>query len=110
MLKGLGVDVVHLQDELPANTADPVLLRHIAGKDLVFVSGDRRMLAMFLSELKAANVMALFLGKYWKRIKLWDGAVWFVSRWPTMTKFAEGATRGTLAEVKQNGKCEPLHL
>ena len=39
-------------------------------------------------------------------MKFWQQAEWLVKRWPTIDGFANGAAKGTFAEIKRNGKSQ----
>jgi hypothetical protein len=106
MLSALGVDAVALRDEQPQDIQDVDLLALLSGKDVVFVSGDRKMIRRpaELRALKASGVTALFFGPFWPKLGFWPQAEWLVRRWPLIDGFANGVSKGTFAEIKQNGK------
>lgn len=106
MLDALDVEVVALRDEFPPDTKDPVFLAALKGTDTVLVSanGAMRTNAIERKLLREANIISLYLGPFWGKMKFWQQAEWLVRRWPTIQGFAEGVTKGTCAEIKQNGK------
>ena len=106
MLAALEVDAVALRDEFPPDIDDVALFERLRGRDIVFVTADRRIRRR-QSEARAlreCGVTALFFGPFWSKMGFWQQAAWFVAKWPLLDGFARGAARGTCAEVKQNGK------
>jgi hypothetical protein len=110
MLAALEVDAVALRDEFPADMDDVTLLGKPRGREVVFVTADRRIRRR-QSEARAlreCGVTALFFGPFWAKMGFWQQAAWLVAKWPLLDGFARGAARGTCAEVKQNGKSDVL--
>ncbi len=105
MLRALGEDVEALRDHFPEDIDDVSLFSQLAGQDLVFLTTDTSQLTRKneARALKQAKVTALFLGPFFGKMKLWPQASWLVSRWPQIKRAAESLTKGSCAEVKQNG-------
>lgn len=112
MLSALDQNVVALREEFQQDIKDPELLKALAGRDLVFVSAEVRMRTSAVEAplLKAANITSLFFASFYMKMDFWAQAAWLIKRWPTIDKFAQGAAKGTCAEVKQNGKSELFRL
>lgn len=112
MLRALDCDVDALREHFAANIKDPDLLAALAGRHVVFVTGDRRMTTRphELAALKASGVTAIFLGPFWSKLGFWKQATWLVHRWPALDAFSNVVARGTFAEVSQGGKCKPFQL
>lgn len=112
MLKALDVDVVALRDVFSHDIKDADLLRALTGSDYVLVSGDRSMRtgAIEAPLLRAAKITSLFFAPFWDRKQQWDQATWLIRRWQLIHGFAQGATRGTCAIVKENGRSQLFSL
>ena len=113
MLRAINVDVIALREEFPQNILDVDLLAQLPerlGRDTVFVSGDPRITRRRLEAraLRESKLTAIFLGPFWNNLLLWDQATWLVKHWPGIDKFVSTVTRGTCADIKQNGKAEPF--
>lgn len=110
MLAALDCDVEALRESFPTDITDENLLTQLAGRDVVFVTGDRKMLRrpQELKALKAAGISVLFLGPFWSKMGFWSQAEWWIRRWHLIDGFARGAVKGTFAEVSQGGKCRPI--
>ena len=112
MLAALDIDIEAIRDEFPPNTKDPVFLEKFKGRDMVFVSVNTKQRTNPIEGklLKQANVTALYLGPFWSKMQFWAQAEWLIMRWPMIHGFANGAARGTCAEIKRNGKSMIFHL
>jgi hypothetical protein len=112
MLHALGVEAKALREEFPPDTKDPALFLKLRGRDIVFVATDLRQLRRECEarELKANGQTAVYFGNFYSNLLLWDQAVWLVTRWPKIAGFVEGSTRGTIAEIQQNGRANPISL
>jgi PIN like domain len=112
MLRSLGVDIVALREEHPEGIEDIDLFRSFRGRELVFITADRRQTtrAQEARALRECGVTALFFGPFWSRMDLWPSAVWILSRWPRIAGFGDSVTLGTCAEIKQNGKAQVFVL
>jgi hypothetical protein len=112
MLRALGEDVLALREQFPQDTKDPDLLKALSGRDVVFVSAEKvmRTHAVEAPLLREAGVTALFFGPFWSKLQFWPQAQWLVMHWPKIRGFAEGAARGTCAEVKHSGKSQIFQL
>jgi len=112
MLRALGVDAVALREHLPEDIDDTPLFQQLAGIDCVFVANDMKQLTREgeAAELKKAKITAIYFGPFWSKLKFWDQAVWLITKWPTIEGFVEGVERGTIAEIKRNGKASIYHL
>lgn len=106
MLAALGEDVEAIRDEFHADVKDPEFLEKFQGRDLVFISHNTRQTTNPVEArlLKKAHITALYLGPFWAKMKFWDQAAWIVKHWPMISGFANGAAKGTCAEIKKNGK------
>lgn len=112
MLAALGVDALALRDEFPQNIKDEELFPKLHGRNLVFVSGDIRIRTR-LAEAKALHdcgITALFLARFWGKMKFWEQATWLVAKWPRIDGFAANVAPGTCAMIKQNGTSEVFQL
>lgn len=105
MLKALDVKAEALRETFASDIKDVELFEQI-GRDVVLVSTDRRQttVAEEAKLLRKRGITAIYFGPFWANLKLWDSAVWLVRRWPTIDGFVTGAERGTVAEIKNNGK------
>lgn len=108
----MGVDIVALKDVLDTNATDVEIFKFLSGDEWVFVSEDRKQLTRICeaTELKAAGINAMYFGPFWGKYLLWDQAIWLVRRWQQLDKTQRGLVRGTVVEVKQNGKSMPVVL
>lgn len=106
MLRALQVDVVALREELPQQATDAEIFRHLAGSDRVFVSGNRSQLTRICEagELKAAGISAIYFAPFWGKLGFWGQAAWLVRQWNRIDDVQRGLARGTIVEIKQNGK------
>lgn len=105
MLRALDVDVIALREEYPVDTDDVPLFSIVASQDRVFVSTDTSQLTREheARALKQAGITAIYFGRFYERMKLWDQAVWVLTKWRKIDDFAQNATKGTAAEIRQNG-------
>lgn len=114
MLRGLGVDAhgVREVEGLSHDTKDPEILRYLSAREIVFLSADRGIVSKTweLRALRDAGVTALFLAPFFHRQDFWKKAEWFIRHWRTIDGFARGATRGTLAEIKQGGRSQLIRI
>jgi hypothetical protein len=112
MLRALDVDIVALREELDQKATDRDIFKHLAGSDRVFVSEDQRQLTRICEagELKAAGISAIYFAPFWGKLGFWAQAAWLVRRWPTIDDVQRGLARGTIMEIKQNGKSLPIAL
>ena len=112
MLVALDVPARALREEFAEDTSDVDLFRRLRGKDTVFLTGDTsiRRREAEAKALQQSKITALFLGPFWAKMKLWDQAVWLVTKWPKIDGFASNVTQGTCAELKRNGKAFPFAL
>jgi hypothetical protein len=110
MLAALDCDVVALRESFSTDITDEKLLTQLAGRDIVFVTGDRMMLRrpQELQALKIAGISVLFLGPFWSKMGFWRQAEWWIRRWHLIDGFSRAAAKGTFAEVSQGGKCRPF--
>lgn len=106
MLRALGEDAVALRAEFTADIDDIQLFSRLHGRNLVFVSTDRKQLTREheARAIRQAGVSALYFGPFSGRMRFWDQATWLVAKWPRIKGFTEGAIMGIVVEVKQNGK------
>jgi len=111
MLRALGVDVVALKEHCPANTPDTDLFKILSGSDFVFVSEDRKQLTRIAeaSELKSAGISAIYFGPFWSKMGFWKQAEFLVRRWELIDGAQKGLAKGTIVELKQNGKAIPVN-
>ena len=105
-LKALEVDAIALREELDEATQDLDLFEKLGGRDVVFVSVDLKQTTKKAEAriLRSLNITALYFAPFWTKMKRWDQAAWLFRRWPQVDGYAKGAARGTVAEVKQNGR------
>ena len=106
MLRALDVEAFALREELAENASDVEVFRYLRGRDLVFVTADRKQLVRVAeaAELKAAGISAMYFSRFWGAYNLWQQAAWLVSRWPRIDSVQQGVVKGTILELKQNGK------
>jgi hypothetical protein len=106
MLRALDVDAVPLRDVFAQNIDDKSLFQQLAGRECVFVANDMKQLTREgeAAELRKAKIIAIYFGPFWGRLKLWPQAAWLVAKWPQIEGFVQGVERGTVAEIKHNGK------
>ena len=52
----------------------------------------------------------LYFAPFFQKTDLWGQAVWIIAKWKKIKGFAEGATSGTCAEIKRNGRAEIYRL
>lgn len=109
-LKALGVDAEALRDTFSPDVGDEELFRGLKGRDIVYVSCDRMQTSRQheARELKRIGCSAIYFGRFWNKRTFWKQAAWIVSRWETIDGFVNGAERGTIAEIKENGRAVPL--
>lgn len=111
MLCALDVDAVALKEKCPPNTSDVELFRILSGSDYIFVSEDRHQLTRIAeaTELKAAGVSAIYFGPFWSKLGFWKQAEFLVRKWPLIDATQRGLDKGTIVELKQNGKSIPVN-
>jgi hypothetical protein len=106
MLNALDVDATALREEFAQSITDPSLFEQLRGRSIVYVSSDigqttKSHEARAMREMK---MTAIYIGPFWHKLKFWDQAAWLVRHWPTIDGFANGVAKGTVAELKQNGR------
>lgn len=108
MLSALGVEAVSLRDEFPEDVDDVSFYGSLRGQNVIVVTTDTRQITreQEARALKESGVTAIFFGPFWARMHLWDQAKWLVSKWQRISAFAESVTKGTVAEIKQNGRAQ----
>jgi hypothetical protein len=106
MLRALDVDAVPLRELFPQDIDDRPLFHQLAGHQYVFVANDKKQLTRQweATELKKAKLTAIYFGPFWSKMTLWQQAAWLVAKWPQIDGFVRGVERGTIAEIKRNGK------
>jgi hypothetical protein len=106
MLRALNVDIVALREELTPDTPDVRVFQHLATSDRVFITADRRQLVRVAeaTELRSAGISAIYFSKFWGTYDLWGQAAWLVSRWPLIDQTQSGLAKGSVVELKHNGK------
>lgn len=111
-LAALGVDVVALCDVMDASTTDVELFRKLSGKDVVFVTHDRNQLidAVEQYELKKCGCTAIYFGPFFSNRVFWQQISWIIQRWELIDGYVRGAAKGTIAEIKQNGRALAIRL
>jgi hypothetical protein len=112
MLAALDVDAEPLRAEFPPDTKDPVFLEKFSGREMVWISKNTKQTTNPIEGmlLKQAGITALYFGPFWNKMKFWQQAEWLVKHWPIIDGFAKGATKGTFAEIKRNGKSETFQI
>jgi hypothetical protein len=113
MLRALGEDVESVREKHPEDTDDISLFSELTGRaNLVFISTDtsQKTRKDEARALRQAGISALYFGPFFERLKMWEQAVWIVKHWPKIKGFAEGAAKGTCAEIKQNGRAFVFQL
>lgn len=112
MLAALEVDAMSLREHFSDNIKDVPLFEQLRGSQVVFVSCDLSQTTRQAEAkaLKACGVTAIYFAPFWGKLLFWDQAVWLVRRWPRIDDFTNSVTRGTFAEIKQNGKAMPFTL
>jgi hypothetical protein len=110
ILKILGVDAHHLQEDFPANTPDIDWLPEIGRKGWVVVTGDRRISKKppERKALEEANVIAVFMAKGFTLKKRFDMVSSFIKWWPDIERAVAHVKPGTSLEVGVNGKVDIL--
>jgi len=111
-LTALGEDVRALRDEFPRATPDTEWIQELGKRGWAFITVDKHISTRphEVAALKAAQVTAFFLGRFWAKAKRWDQAVWFVRHWPKFQNVVSTFTRGTCFAVQQNGRMRPITL
>lgn len=111
-LSALGQPTVALRHSFAEGIRDVDLFRQLRGKDIVFVASDLKQLSRReeARELKRLGCSAIYFAPFWNKKVFWEQAAWIVSRWPTIDAFVQATAKGTIAEVKQNGKLYPQSL
>ena len=107
MLRALGEEVESLREKYPEDIKDIALFPELRNRrDIVFVSTDTSQWTRTeeARAIKAAGITTLYFGPFFQRKLLWDQAVWLMRRWLKIKGFAEGAAKGTCAEIKENGR------
>ena len=112
MLKALEEDTVALRDEFPENIKDSDLFEKLAGRQVVFITFDKRQRTRPLEvrALRKSGITALFFGPFWDGMSFWKQAEWLIRRWPLIRGFAQGVAMGTCAEIQQNGRARTFQL
>jgi PIN like domain len=112
MLAALDVDVHAVRDVLRADAPDEEIFAHLRENPHVWVSGDRRQLTRPAQAalLKAAKITALYFGPFWPKLIGWNQPVWMIRHWPLIDNLVRSTTKGTIAEIKQNGRSQILGL
>ena len=101
--------VVHLKEQFPAQTADEVWMRALAGQpDWVIISGDLRIRKNphEICAWQQAGHTTFFLKKGWINLTFWDQAWKFVKVFPELLATAETAPRGSVFFITPNTKIE----
>lgn len=106
MLRALDVEAVALREQFPESTDDIVFIEQLSQKEVVYLTADRKIKTRQIEAqtLKLARVTSLFPGPFWSKKNFWQQAAWLIAKWPSIEGFVESVTRGTTAEIKQNGK------
>lgn len=104
MLRALDVDVRAIREDFPANTLDIDFLQQL--RDCILITADRRIRTRKLEAiaLRRSGISALFLGSFWAKLTVWDGAKWMVAHWPEIDRFAMTNPSGTYAEMAHTPK------
>ena len=107
-LGDLGVEAVHLQDELPEDASDVAWLRLAGERRWVVVTGDARILKAPREReaLRAANTVAVIAHKGFARLDLWDQAAWLIRSWRTIDAAVRRAAPGTNLRIGPRGQIE----
>jgi hypothetical protein len=111
MLCALGVDAKHLREVFPENILDVDLFKELRGQEVTIVGTDMKQLTRKheARELKASGISGIYFGPFYMKLELWEQAAWLIKHWRGIDGFISVATKGTVAEVKQNGRCEVIH-
>lgn len=111
-LKSLGVDAEHLRDTFSQSISDVDLIRQLTGRSIVYISADLKQLSRRheARELRKIGCTAVYFAPFWEKMTFWQQAAWLVARWPFIEVFARDTTKGTVAEIKQNGKAMVVSL
>jgi hypothetical protein len=106
MLRALDVDATALRSQFSESIKDFDLFQQIGGSGSVFVSCDLAQTTRLLeaTALKQSGVTAIYFGPYWTKMDFWQQAIWLVSHWQSIDRFASSVVQGTFAEIKRNGK------
>ncbi|MDX1969310.1 MAG: hypothetical protein SFV23_19190 [Planctomycetaceae bacterium] len=108
MLRALDVEVVALRDVMPASTPDKEFLGELKrkyGVDVFISNNTAQRTNQFEARLlRSSGVTSLYFGPFWSRLQFWDQAKWLVKHWEQIDGFCRGATQGTCADLKQNGR------
>jgi len=105
-LKALGVEAEALRHSFAENVDDVELFERLRGRDIVYVSTDIKQLSRQheARELKKIGCTALYIARFWSKKTFWQQAAWLVTKWETIDGFARAVERGTIAEIKENGR------
>lgn len=108
-LKALGVDVVHLRDELPQKTDDEVWIPHAAQRNYICVTDDHyiRRRPAEREVRRKHGLRSVFLPAGLPRCPLWDQATKVISWWPKIEDWGSRARAGDCILVSIHGRIEP---
>ena len=113
MLRALDEETESLRQKYPEDIDDLLLFLELQKRrDAVFISTDTSQWTreQEARALRDSGVTALYLGPFFLKLGLWGQAVWLISKWQKIKGYAEGAVKGTLAEIKQNGRAREFQL
>lgn len=109
MLSALEQDVVHLIDEYPANTKDPVWIPEVCAKGYVIITSDKEMnrVRAEAEALRKYGAIAFFLPHTAANVTIFELARFICKCWPNVTAAAAKAKPGDMFDVQyRNGKVE----
>ncbi len=110
IIKILGVDTHHLQDDFPPGTLDVDWIPEVGKRGWVVITGDRGI-SKKPAERKAleeANVISVFMAKGFTTKPIFELVSLFIKWWPDIEHAVERVKPGTSLEVNPNGKVDLL--
>ena len=111
----MGEEAESLREKYPEDIKDVALFPELRNRrDIVFISVDTSQWTRQeeARAIKQAGITALYFGPFFQKMgnKSLAQAIWLMKHWPKIKGYAEGAVRGTCAEIKQNGRAARFNL
>lgn len=104
------VDARTVRKEFGEDAKDVDFIPIIGQRRWILVSGDKHMRTKPAEAvaLKAHNVTALFLGRFWSKLSFKAQAAWLLRYWDRIDQGATNLAPGSSAMIQQNGAVKPL--
>lgn len=105
ILRLLGVDIVHLQDEFPADTPDEIWIPVVAGKGYLLITGDGRIRrgSVERQALEQSKIPALFIYSGYTSRPMFQQVSWIIEHWETIAGKLSKLKPGEIRHVNVNG-------